>query len=200
VTKVKVSAPTNPKLSVTTRNGIPGLNPVFIDPVTNDSIARLNILYANVANAQTGDTLMYDSNTSVFNLAPLDEHIANVISSNTALFSNLILQVLASNTLTINTISVTTIQANGSPGANGQVLYSNGTGVYWGNHGVMSVNTSNGLSGGPITDTGTIGLVVGPSLTVNNSGLYVNATLSIQDLSLSGNVTGFDTIDCGSYA
>lgn len=37
------------------------------------------------------------------------------------------------NTLTVNTFTVSTISANGSVGANGQVLTSNGTRTYWAN-------------------------------------------------------------------
>jgi len=84
------------------------------------------------------------------------------------------------------------LQANGGIGTAGQVLTSNATTVYWSTPTtgtVTSIATANGLSGGPITSTGTLGVTTGPTLTVNTTGIHVNSALSITDLTLSGNLT-----------
>lgn len=99
------------------------------------------------------------------------------------------------------------LQVNGTIGTAGQILYSNGTTGYWAAAPVgtvTSVDSGNGLTGGPITGSGTLavgagnGISVsadavavtgGTTLTVNTTGVHVNSTLSIQDLTLSGNLT-----------
>ena len=93
-----------------------------------------------------------------------------------------------------NNLNVKGVIANGEIGTAGQVLHSNGTATYWAideNAGgtITSVATANGLSGGPITTTGTIGVVTGSTLTVNAAGIHVNSALSITDLALTGNLT-----------
>jgi hypothetical protein len=74
------------------------------------------------------------------------------------------------------------IVANGSFGTAGQVLTSNGTTMYWstvsgggGSGTVTQVNTGIGLSGGPITTTGTISVVANDGIVANSSGLFANA-------------------------
>jgi len=90
-----------------------------------------------------------------------------------------------------NNIDVKGVIANGSIGSAGETLHSNGTGAYWStdDQGVTSVATANGLSGGTITTTGTIGVVTGSTLTVNTSGMHVNtANLSVATSQLTGDV------------
>jgi hypothetical protein len=72
-------------------------------------------------------------------------------------------QVNFSNTITFsNTVTLGLVSANGTTGAAGEILKSDGTKTYWGTAGgtgtVTSVATGTGLSGGPITGTGTIAL------------------------------------------
>jgi hypothetical protein len=73
-------------------------------------------------------------------------------------------------------LTVNTVIANGATGSNGQVLTSNGTGVYWSTvsgGGVTGVNTGIGLTGGPITNTGTISVLANNGLSANATGVYV---------------------------
>lgn len=72
-------------------------------------------------------------------------------------------------------LTVNTVIANGATGSNGQVLTSNGTGVYWStvSAGVTAVNTGIGLTGGPITNTGTISVLANNGITANTTGLFV---------------------------
>lgn len=84
------------------------------------------------------------------------------------------------------------IYANNSLGTAGHVLHSNGTGVYWAadDQGVTSVATANGLSGGTITSTGTIGVTTGSTLTVNSTGIHVNSALQVDQILTSNNGNG----------
>lgn len=72
------------------------------------------------------------------------------------------------------------IYANGGLGSAGQVLTSNGTSVYWSAAaagGVTQVNTGNGMTGGPITTTGTVSVVAGNSQLVSNTtGIWLDQT------------------------
>ena len=67
------------------------------------------------------------------------------------------------------------LQANGGIGAAGEVLHSNGTSIYWApdDQGVTSVATGNGLTGGPITTTGTVSILANSGITANSTGLFV---------------------------
>jgi len=98
--------------------------------------------------------------------------------------------------------TTTGLQANGGIGTAGQVLTSNATTVYWSTPTtgtVTSIATANGLSGGPITSTGTIGVTSGSSLTVNSTGIHVNtANLSIATSQLTGDVA-LGTNTSGNY-
>lgn len=90
---------------------------------------------------------------------------------------------VGSNNVNLNITGNATIKAiiaNGSIGSAGQTLTSNGTGLYWavgaGTGTVTQVNTGIGLSGGPISSTGTISVVPNTGIIANATGLYVNAT------------------------
>ena len=65
--------------------------------------------------------------------------------------------------------------ANGTIGTAGQVLHSNGTTAYWAadDTGVTSVATSNGLTGGTITSTGTLSVLANNGIIANTTGLFV---------------------------
>jgi hypothetical protein len=87
------------------------------------------------------------------------------------------------------------LSANGGFGTAGQTLHSNGTATYWAadDQGVTSVATANGLSGGPITSTGTIGVVTGSTLTVNTAGIHVNSALSISSFAVGNSFVANST-------
>ena len=73
------------------------------------------------------------------------------------------------------------IIANGSLGTGGQVLASNGTSTYWttvgGSGTVTNIASGAGLSGGPITGTGTLSVLANTGIIANSTGLFVDSTL-----------------------
>ena len=74
-------------------------------------------------------------------------------------------------------LTVKAIIANSSLGTAGQVLTTNSTGVYWSSVGgsgtVTSVATGNGMTGGPITTTGTVSILANNGITANSTGTFV---------------------------
>lgn len=73
----------------------------------------------------------------------------------------------------------TAVWANGSGGTAGQLLASNGSGgVYWAQQsatGVTSVDSGNGLTGGPITSTGTLSVLANNGIVANTTGVFAKA-------------------------
>lgn len=95
------------------------------------------------------------------------------------------------------TLTVKSVSANSSNGTAGQVLTSNGTTTYWstiaaGSGTVTSVGTGNGLTGGPVTTTGTIAVVANTGIVANATGVYVNSayigTISANNAAYLGTV------------
>jgi len=85
--------------------------------------------------------------------------------------SNLVNQNITGN-LTVNAII-----ANGSLGVSGQVLATNSTGVYWSSAGagsVTSISSGDGLTGGPITNSGTLSVLANNGIIANSAGVFVN--------------------------
>ena len=94
--------------------------------------------------------------------------------------SNLVNQNISGN-LTVNAVI-----ANGSLGTSGQVLTTNSTGVYWSNVSsgggsgtVTSVDSGSGLTGGPITNSGTLSVLANNGIIANSSGTFVNANTGL---------------------
>jgi Chaperone of endosialidase len=69
-----------------------------------------------------------------------------------------------------------------------------GTNLLTGGSGISQVNTGNGLTGGPITSSGTVSVLANTGIIANATGLYVNSTY-IATLAATG-----DTINIGSSA
>jgi hypothetical protein len=117
--------------------------------------------------------------------------------------------VTLSSNLVINQ-GIDIIDSTGSRGTSGQVLTSNGSGnVYWstvtgggggGSGSLTQVNTGNGLTGGPITTTGTISVVANAGIIANSTGVFVNAayinTISANSASYLG---GYSASDLTTY-
>ena len=79
--------------------------------------------------------------------------------------------------LQLDRLYINSINANGSVGNPGQVLHSDGSGVYWDtdDQGVTSITIGDGLSGGSITNTGTISVLANSGIIANSTGTFVNS-------------------------
>lgn len=130
---------------------------------------------------------------------------ARIAVTGTATFANTVSITGAanfSNTITVSgnvVFGTTRITANGSQGTAGQVLTSGaGTGnVYWSTPttgSVTSVASGSGLTGGPITSSGTISVLANSGIIANANGVFVNATaIAIGTLPVARGGTGTST-------
>jgi trimeric autotransporter adhesin len=96
---------------------------------------------------------------------------ANVVANTTAL------RVGNTTLTTTNAVFGGTIAANGGIGSAGQALISGaGANAYWatiGNGTVTSVGSGNGLTGGPITTSGSLSVLANNGITANSTGTFV---------------------------
>ena len=95
-----------------------------------------------------------------------------------------------------STVAVALV-ANGGNGSAGQVLTSNATATFWATPTtgtVTSVATGNGLTGGPITATGTISAVANNGIVANSTGLFANVANGLTTTGGAINVVGGNTI------
>lgn len=108
-------------------------------------------------------------------------------NSNTAIGNAAISGTFTANTLNVANINVNTslvikaLYANSTIGSNGQVLTSNGTSTYWSSiiGTITQLNTSGGVSGGPINSTGTISLDLYNGSDSLNTVYPIGTTLSV---------------------
>jgi hypothetical protein len=158
---------------------------------------------ANISgNVAIGGGLITSTNNAFQANATFSDRI---IVTNFATFSN---SITVTNTATFsNTITVsgnvifgtTRITANGGVGTAGQVLTSGaGTGnVYWSSAAagtITNIASGDGLTGGPITSTGTLSVLAGSGIIANSSGLFVNATaIAVGTLPITRGGTGTST-------
>lgn len=109
---------------------------------------------------------------------------------------------VSTNTSVNNLVISGGINANGGFGNVGQILASNGSSVYWftvtGTGTVTQVNSGNGLSGGPITTSGTLDVLANTGIISNTSGLFVNSsyigTLTANNTSFVGSVSAANVV------
>lgn len=154
---------------------------------TTDTLSTNTIIATSTVNAATlsvGTSTIANS-TGVFTTGTVNGATLSVGTSVVANSSRLVIG------------SAVGLQANGAIGASGQVLASNGTSVYWTDAGgsgtVTSVSSGNGLTGGPITSSGTLSVQAGTGVTVNSSGVHIGqdvgttAGVTFGSLSVTGN-------------
>ena len=132
------------------------------DPITvRNQIYEFRSL-ADIPNVNTvslvdGSMIIYNANSQLYEIRPL-ERLTNLTVSNTLFASR--------------------ISANGSVGANGRVLTSNGSYVYWSSLGSGTINgvvAGDGLEGGGSTDVVTLSVNTNYIATLAaNSALYAN--------------------------
>jgi hypothetical protein len=142
-------------------------------------------LDADLLDGQQGSYYTNATNITTGTL-PYAQIPANVINT-TAAYTRTGITTFSANVI----LGSSGLSANGGFGTAGHTLHSNGTATYWSadDQGVTSVATANGLTGGTITSTGTLGVATGSTLTVNTTGIHVNTTLSIASLAATSNLS-----------
>ena len=122
---------------------------------------------------QTDDNFVFYSTNTAYGQRAVWSIFANSITS---AFS-LSVPTIFNGNITLGGVA---LSANGSTGSAGQVLTTNGSSTYWSTVGgsgtVTSVATGNGMTGGPITTTGTVSVLANTGIVANATGLFVNAT------------------------
>lgn len=169
----------------------------FVDMGINSSLWSNTLWTINGPN----DGYLYTGNGSLTIGSNLAAGYVNFFAGGT-LASNEKLRIGTSTITIANSVSLT---ANGSAGSLGQVLTSNGSGVYWSAAGTGSVNAAQQIAwsntqsfsntitfNGPIlaNTVNATSVNIGASVTINNANLYAPAVYAqFADLSVSGNLT-----------
>ena len=135
-------------------------------------VKRTSVTGRTPNTTNSGNTHYIDTGELALNLAD-----GKMFSSNGSVYFEVGANV--ANLSVAGNASIGAIVANGTIGSVGQTLTSNGTGIYWaagaGTGTVTQVNTGNGLTGGPITATGTIDVVANNGIVANSTGVFANA-------------------------
>jgi hypothetical protein len=195
-------------------------NTLYVGSVTAANVVSNSQLSGNLANYQTtaglsGNvaTLAANSTTYVNGKTEGNLNVNSAVNANSANNASYLGTIPASNYVntsgnytlsgvinhTANIVVNGAIIAAGISGTAGQVLTSNGSGnVYWstvtsgGAGSLTSISTGDGLTGGPITSTGTISVLANSGIIANAYGLFVNtsyiATLAANSAAYLGSV------------
>lgn len=155
--------------------------------------APVSLSAGELAWTSNGDVLYIGSNTTTVT-AIAGKRFPGVLTANQALVANATSGI--DKIIVANLVS-SFIYANGAFGTTDQVLSSNSTGgVYWksvATGGVSSVATGAGLTGGPITSSGTVSVLANNGITANATGLYVTAANGISVTATGVNVLAGNT-------
>lgn len=180
--------------SVNNRVGVNNTTPDAALTVTGTANISGNVVIGGGLVTSTNNTFQANSTFSdritVTNFATFSNSIT---VTNVSTFSSTV-------TISGNVVFGTTrITANGSQGTAGQVLTSGAgsSNVYWTTPTtgtVTSVASGNGLTGGPITSSGTLSVVANSGIIANSTGVFVNATaIAIGTLPVARGGTGTTT-------
>lgn len=166
-----------------------------VTPTTGDiDVGELAVNLTDRKLFTSNGTGVFELGSNLTNLAVTGNLTVNAVIANGSLGTNG--QVLVSNgagaywgtvasggftngqSISVNNFTVTgAFTANNSNGTLGQVLTSNGSGIYWAAAGgvgtVTTVNSGIGLTGGPITSSGTLSVLANNGITANSTGLFV---------------------------
>jgi hypothetical protein len=167
----------------------------------NDSIySTLNGTSLTIANVFATDTV----NAAILSIGT--STIANSTGVYTGVVNGSSLSVgtnFQANTSRVKIGTGVGLEANGGIGTAGQVLTSNATTVYWSSPAtgtVTSVSSGSGLTGGPITSTGTLSVQAGTGVTVNSTGVHIGqavgttSAVTFGSVSVTGNAALGDAI------
>lgn len=107
--------------------------------------------------------------------------VANTVGNSTLVGTFNATAINVTNAIITGNATLKAVNANNSFGTSGQVLTSNGTSTYWASlvGTITQVNTGVGITGGPITSTGTISLDVYTGATSVNTNYPVGTVVSV---------------------
>lgn len=175
-----------------------------VDGITQllDSVTSTSVTLAATANSVKR---AYDTAVEAYSNAELFSSNATNLTNGTVPYARIPTNIvnttssftmLGTHTFNANVVynTSTRIFANGAIGAAGQVLTANATGqVYWNTPTVYvsSVASGNGITGGPITTSGTLSIVAGTGIVSNTSGVHVNSAFIASVTSLNANNASF---------
>jgi len=151
----------------------------FSNTVTFNGNAAISTLSANGGFGSAGQVLISGGTSSNAYWAATPVNVAATYSwTNVHTFSNTLTITGSGGRLFLDGIPIT---ANGSNGTSGQVLASNGStgSPYWitpATGTVSQVNTGVGLTGGPVSTTGTISVNPNTGIVANSTGVFVSNT------------------------
>lgn len=172
------------KIKLARANGALVSSPANSPTVVATAVSDLIGQYSNTSAVLEYDGITYANAVSYVNGKAYVNSSVNVIFTGVHVHSS-------------NVVLNAGLIANGSIGTSGQILKSNGANVYWTDGGtgtVTQIDTANGLSGGPIITSGTIGIIANSGIHVNTSGVFVNSsyisTLASNSASFLGNSSG----------
>ncbi len=153
------------------------VNQRITNSLTLDNDKNLNFKTVNTSatvgmRQQSDDNFVFYSTNTSYGQRPIWAIFANSDTSSLSILTP----------ITFNG-NVNQIVANGTLGTNGQVLASNGSGIYWttssGAGTVTSVGSGNGLTGGPITGAGSLSLLANNGIIANSTGTFVNGNTGL---------------------
>jgi len=153
--------------------------------VNSSYISTISANNATYLNGQLASYYTNASNITTGTLAWAQAPTGTVNTSGSFTFSGV-------ETFSGNVVVNAGLIANGGIGSAGQVLHTDGSSVYWAtdDQGVTQVSTGNGLSGGPITTTGTIAVVANSGIVSNTSGVFADGANGVSVTSDGINVVG----------
>ena len=156
--------------------------------ITNELADAMSTIVVTSSNPVTGNVEVTDQFTA--NVLVANSYIrGGDATTDGTLFISSNAQISSGYTLIIETLS-----ANGSKGSSGQILISGGpsANAYWDDlptSGVTQLNSGDGLTGGPVTSTGTISVLANTGIVSNTSGVFVNTAYvsSLDSATVGGN-------------
>ena len=138
-------------------------NSLTVNNARNLNFQTINTSAASYFTQQNDDNFVFYSTNTAYGARAVWGVFANSITSNLQIYIPLQLN--------------SGLVANGSLGSDGQVLTTNGTIAYWktigGTGTVTSVGSGDGLTGGPITGSGTLSVLANNGIISNSTGVFV---------------------------
>lgn len=141
--------------------------------------SQLSVGNSTVNALANSTTIRIANSTNTATLTPVSITIGTTVVNTTTIAIG---SAFTANSSRVVLSTATGLQANGTIGTAGQFLLSNGTTAYWSTvttGSVTSVASGSGLTGGPITSTGTLSVLANSGIIANTTGVFVNPNTGI---------------------